>query len=563
MVIFCQNCGHQNTQTSKFCQGCGGSIVSVSSTGALEPGVILDKRYEIKRIIKTGGMGAVYEAIDTRFPDEPCAVKELLNQTMDETEIDYMVKSFKKEAEILNKLRHSNLPVVKDYFIEHGRYYLVMDFIKGKDLDSVIDDYCLDGGVPEEKVIEWGIQILDALDYLHSQNPPIVYRDLKPANVIIRDSDQKAILIDFGIAREVKKGSQTIKTSVGTPVFAAEELFGGMPEPRSDIYSLGGTLHCLLTCNIPYVPFAFRPLRTIKPSISKGLDKVIMKALSQKAHDRFATAKEMKEALENLSSSKSILEEAEELYRDEKERSDMAAEFVSEKIKTTLLESKVEAGKSRNNLNFIVRIVLAVLFAIIMFSIFVGPSINLNLAKTAYDEKKFDRALHYYKEVLKIDKNNKKALKGIAKVIEQDNTLCGKLENIKDTLLNNINSKEDLSDDITKLFITMGNYYYDTKRHEDAQAFWEKAIKYQLGILKASMKNDKPGSGEKSLFILNLFPEEDVKFKFELADIYIKNKDIKSAIAILDTINPSPEKKKFISEHSKELSGYIKKEKID
>lgn len=300
MPIFCDNCGHQNRDTATFCKGCGGKIIATTTNGTLQTGVILNKNYEIKNLIKQGGMGAVYQAFNRKF-DTACAVKELLNQAVNPKDKQYMIDSFEREAKILHKLRHPNIPVVIDYFIEAGRYYLVMDYIEGKDFDTVMASY--HGNiVPENTVIEWALEILDALNYLHSQNPPIIYRDMKPANIMLRASDKKVILIDFGIARTITPGGQTLKTKIGTPEFAPKELFHGQPEVRSDIYSLGGTLHCLLTGKFPLAPFDFKPLRTHNPKVSEGLERVVMKALATDLKDRYGSAKEMKEAILKLSS---------------------------------------------------------------------------------------------------------------------------------------------------------------------------------------------------------------------------------------------------------------------
>ncbi|MEQ8169055.1 MAG: tetratricopeptide repeat protein [Candidatus Eremiobacterota bacterium] len=299
MAIFCDKCGYQNRDTARFCKGCGGEVIATTSSGTLQPGLMLDRRYEIVRMIKSGGMGAVYEALDIRFEKTPCAVKEMLSQTSDPAQQQYMIDSFKKEAKILNSLRHPNLPVVRDYFIEGGRYYLVMDFVDGKDLDTIMRSYGT-GGVPETIVVEWSLEILEALEYLHTQNPPIVYRDLKPGNVMLRNSDKKIILIDFGIARTITPGSDTIKTSIGTPAFSPEEIFQGRPEPRSDLYSLGATMHCLLTGLVPVTPFAFKPVRQVTPAVSVELEAIVMCALAMSASDRYASARHLKDALKNL-----------------------------------------------------------------------------------------------------------------------------------------------------------------------------------------------------------------------------------------------------------------------
>jgi len=265
----------------------------------LEEGVILNKRYKIKRLIKAGGMGAVYEAVDERLKSSPCAVKEMLSPPEENTrECEYMIKRFKEEAKMLHELRHPNLPVVRDYFFEKGRYYLVMDYIGGKDLNTVANKY--DNGVPEGLVIKWSIKVLEALDYLHHQSPPIVYRDVKPSNIMLKNSGEEIVLVDFGLARPVRPESQSLKTLVGTPAYVPEEILHGRPEPASDIYSLGATMHHLLTGEIATKFFAFRPVREIMPSVSKELEEVVMKALERKVKDRYKNALEMKGALEKI-----------------------------------------------------------------------------------------------------------------------------------------------------------------------------------------------------------------------------------------------------------------------
>ncbi|MEQ8221328.1 MAG: bifunctional serine/threonine-protein kinase/formylglycine-generating enzyme family protein, partial [Candidatus Eremiobacterota bacterium] len=253
-------------------------------------------------LIKSGGMGSVYIATDRRF-ETKCAVKEMLPQSSNPHEEQYMIDSFRREAKILNRLRHPNIPIVTDYFIESDRYYLVMDYIEGKDLDTVMSS-CPGGIIPEYTVIEITKEILNALHYLHSQDPPVIYRDLKPGNIMVRDSDGKVILIDFGIARTIEPHSDTPKTCIGTPAFSPRESFDGKAEIRTDIYCLGATMHCLLTGIVPSIPFDFKPVRFHNPDISERLEKIVMKALSIDKIDRYANAYEMKSAL--LSSSAEI-----------------------------------------------------------------------------------------------------------------------------------------------------------------------------------------------------------------------------------------------------------------
>ncbi|MEQ8189779.1 MAG: tetratricopeptide repeat protein [Candidatus Eremiobacterota bacterium] len=309
MAIFCDKCGYENKDDARFCQGCGAAIEIVTQSGRLKAGILLDNRYEIKRLIKAGGMGAVYEALDRRFKNSPCAVKEMLSPSSgDEEDKAYILKRFETEAEILHTLRHPNLPFVRDYFTWEGRYYLVMDYIEGNDLFTILKQYKREG-MDEKLVIQWAKEILDTLHYLHSQSPPVVYRDLKPGNIMIRNSDNKAILVDFGIARTVEPDGDTTKTIVGTLVYAPEELLHGKPEPRTDIYSLGATMHCLLTGIVPKTALSFGPVRDINPNVSPELEKILIKALELRASDRYRNAGEMKDALEKISTDLNTWEE--------------------------------------------------------------------------------------------------------------------------------------------------------------------------------------------------------------------------------------------------------------
>ena len=223
--------------------------------------------------------------------DSICAVKELLSRSKSSDEW------FKREAKLLYKLHHTNLPKVSDYFIENDRYYLIMTYVEGKDLDSILRKEG-QSGLAQDKVVTWSKQILEVLDYLHSRKPPVIYRDLKPANIMI-DKTGKVMLVDFGIARVIHEDSETKKSIVGTPAYMPFEQVQGKPVPASDIYSLGVTMYHLLTSEFSEEPFKFKPVREINPSVSGNIEKIIMKALSFQIKDRFSSAKEMLESFED------------------------------------------------------------------------------------------------------------------------------------------------------------------------------------------------------------------------------------------------------------------------
>ncbi len=294
MSILCNSCGEENFELDRQCWSCGAELYY---TDALPDGSVLQNRYVIERLIKLGGMGAIYRALDERL-NRFCAIKEMLTTYATGDQKKYAERRFKVESKLLSWLDHPNLPTVLDYFIEEGRYYLVMSYIDGVDLNEVLETRG-NPGLPEEMVVDWSLQILDVLDYLHSQNPPVVYRDIKPGNIMLH-RDGRVMLIDFGIARTIQPEGKKIRyTSIGTDGYASEEQYRGGVEPRSDLYSLGATMHHLLTGITP-VAFNLKHVRNNAPWVSPGLEQVIMKALEYEAQNRYNSAKEMKRSLEKI-----------------------------------------------------------------------------------------------------------------------------------------------------------------------------------------------------------------------------------------------------------------------
>src|ERR1051325_1577598 len=270
----------------------------------LDPGSVLNTRYEIVRRIGGGGMGAVYLAKDRNLGDAPRAVKEMVEAHLDPTQHEKAIGDFKRESLLLTSLEHPSIPTIYDYFYdgELGRFYLVMKFISGGDLSSRLRS-APGGRIDERTVADWGMQAADVLEYLHSRPKPIIYRDLKPANLMIDGNTGRVMLIDFGIARWVKQEEKGV-TAVGTMGYAPPELFGGRVEPRSDVYSLGATLFHLLTGSDPQdnplLIFDFqknpRP-RQITPSLSSEMEQILMRSVEYKPEDRFASAGAMRDAL--------------------------------------------------------------------------------------------------------------------------------------------------------------------------------------------------------------------------------------------------------------------------
>lgn len=324
-TIKCPNCNFESNDDKKFCGQCGfplrpdtkpvsentnlsGQIEPIdvstdalnypsprkSNTALLTPGTMLQIRYKITKLIGQGGMGAIYLADDTRFSNRVCVIKEMLDNFTDEEQRTIATSNFLREADMLASLHHDGIPEVYDRFSEGNRHYLVMEYIQGIDLEQRLEQ--TDEPFDEKTALGWAVQICDILSYLHTQKPPIIYRDMKPANLILTKSG-KIYMVDFGIARffnPIKKG-----TMVGTQGYAPPEQYRGLMEPRSDIYALGATMHHLLTNRDPQEepPFSFPRVRTLNSNVSVATEKLIEKTLEKDVSDRFETAEDMLKAI--------------------------------------------------------------------------------------------------------------------------------------------------------------------------------------------------------------------------------------------------------------------------
>jgi serine/threonine protein kinase/outer membrane protein OmpA-like peptidoglycan-associated protein len=270
----------------------------------LDPGTVLHDRYRIVRSIGSGGMGAVFEAIDARLQNT-VAVKQTTAVHPE------AARAFEREARILASLRHPALPVVIDYFSDQGGVFLVMQFIDGDDLSRLIRR--LAGPCPAQDVLQWARTILDALAYLHGHQPPVIHRDIKPAN-LRRTPGGDIVLLDFGLAKTVHVSDTTVTTDRSlygfTPPYAPpEQVDGRITDARSDIYALGATLYQLATGAAParaseragrVLAGAADPLvapRQLNALIDETLSQVILRALALDPQDRFVSAIEMRDAL--------------------------------------------------------------------------------------------------------------------------------------------------------------------------------------------------------------------------------------------------------------------------
>lgn len=263
----------------------------------------------IQDVVGVGGMGSVYRARDMHFPNvvKLVAVKEMINQASDPVVRQTIISNFEREANILVTLNHPSIPKIFDFFSYDERSYLVLEFVAGKDMDVILTE--TEGMISEEQVISWAIEICDVLQYLHNHQPePIIFRDIKPSNIMVNNQGH-VILVDFGIAKMFRTGQKG--TMIGTEGYSPPEQYRGEASHLADIYSLGATMHHLLTHHDPRLepPFSFneRVIREINPSVSVELEAIVQTALKYNPEERFQSATLMKEALLSLAKKTGIL----------------------------------------------------------------------------------------------------------------------------------------------------------------------------------------------------------------------------------------------------------------
>lgn len=264
----------------------------------LKIGSVIDKKYKILSEVGHGGMSTVYLAINERA-NKTWAVKEVRKDGT--CDFEAVKQGLIVETDMLKKFNHPHLPSIIDVIDMEDSFIIVMDYIEGRSLKSVLDS---GGAQNPDQVIEWGKQICDVLEYLHNRKPPIIYRDMKPANLMLKP-DGNIMLIDFGTAREFKNRAMVEDTTcLGTRGYAAPEQFGGMGEttPRTDIYCTGATLYHLLTGHSPAEPpYEIKPLSYWNPGYAgSGLEKLILKCCQIDPDQRYQTCGELMYALENV-----------------------------------------------------------------------------------------------------------------------------------------------------------------------------------------------------------------------------------------------------------------------
>lgn len=326
-MVKCRYCGTANPAGTAFCSHCGGAFAAVPAgkapaaaraaagasagpavraaapqvasatatpprthiaTGSLPPQTLLNRRYLVLATVGQGGMAAVYRALDSRNSRQ-VAIKEMSQDGLTPDEEVEALAAFRSEADLLQRLRHPNLPSVLECFSDGARHYLVIEFVEGQTLEQ--RQQAAGGGpLPETEVVGWARQLCSVLTYLHTRRPPIIFRDLKPANVMVTPQGQIK-LIDFGIARVFHPGRTRDTQVLGTPGFAPPEQYGkSQTDARADVYALGVTLYQLLTGYDPATtPFTLPPAHTRNPRIAPHIQAAIERATKLDRDARYPT----------------------------------------------------------------------------------------------------------------------------------------------------------------------------------------------------------------------------------------------------------------------------------
>ncbi|HWE61809.1 MAG TPA: protein kinase [Chloroflexota bacterium] len=321
MQVTCSHCGASNPDSYRFCVVCGARLggspppqarispppaVASAPTAPLSgigtppsfspAPTLLGGRYLVDCVLGRGGMSTVYRAHDTRLSNRVVAVKEMVDQFASPEERAEAERDFQREADLLAALHHVAIPAVFDRFSQNSRHYLVMECIEGENLEAALAQRT--EPYSEEQARAWALELCALLRYLHEQRPPVIFRDLKPGNILV-DPAGRLRLIDFGIARFFRPSQATDTTALGTSGYASPEHYTGQTDARSDLYSLGATLHHLLTLRDPskQPPFQFPAMRSINLAVSPELEEIVNRLLSSDRMARFASAAEVEAAL--------------------------------------------------------------------------------------------------------------------------------------------------------------------------------------------------------------------------------------------------------------------------
>lgn len=397
----------------------------------LEIGSLVDGKYRILSEIGHGGMSVVYMAINEKA-NKTWAIKEVRKDGV--LDFEAVRQGLIVETDMLKKLKHPYLPSIVDVIENDNSFLIVMDYIEGNALSTTLAEY---GPLPQEYVIEWAKQLCDVLGYLHSRTPAIIYRDMKPANVMLKP-DGTITLIDFGTAREYKEKNLADTTCLGTIGYAAPEQFGGMgqTDARTDIYCLGTTLYHLVTGHNPSEPpYEVKPIREINPALSSGLENIILKCVQKDPNERYQSCAELMYDLEHY-------DEIDDLY---------------------------QRAQKRKLVGFVTTLCISILFGII------GILTNYAAQQMASDEyleiiadaekaSDYDEKIQLYQDAIEVTNKagEKEAYLGMIRLFKEDNIFDEDEEKILVKALKNNKAamKEKPESFVETYFETAKLYWY-------------------------------------------------------------------------------------------------------
>ena len=459
-----------------------------------EIGTVLEGKYEIVKEIGRGGMSVVYLAMDMRLRKN-WAVKEIKKQGRDKND-EIAVNSLLTEANLMKRFNHPALPRIVDIIDNGTTIYVVMDYIEGQSLDVVLKEF---GVQSEEDVIKWAKQICDALSYLHSQKPPVIYRDMKPSNLMLDDGNIK--IIDFGIAREYKEENLADTKVLGTKGFASPEAYNGQTDARSDIFSLGMTMHNLLTGVYPQGN-AYAPVRNYVPELSEGIELIIDKCVEPAAENRYQSCADL---LYDLS------------------HPDLITKGFKKKQKIKLI-------------SFIVAAAMSLVMAI------TGVALNLsasNLNKQDYEVNISTSNPENYYNAIGIYPERIEAYNLLIEYYKNHDATEENVKKIGNTIETNSSVLDTAIPEFADLYYDMGKLYFSEFSDNslknaavNAKPFFETAVNAQASF-------DKKEIAECYLSICNFMTKQSKTSENSLDDYNNLFNEIKSAIDIIDTATDS------------------------
>ena len=426
----------------------------------LEIGSLVDGKYKVLNIIGQGGMSVVYLAMNEKA-NKQWAIKEVRKDGIKNFEL--VKQGLIVETDMLKKLSHPNLPSIIDVIDQDGTFLIVMDYIQGNPLDKTLEE---EGAQPQELVIEWAKQICDVLEYLHSRTPPIIYRDMKPANLMLKP-DGTITLIDFGTAREFKHQNLADTTCLGTQGYAAPEQFGGIgqTDARTDIYCLGTTLYHLVTGHNPSEPpYEMYPIGYWNSSLSEGLEKIIEKCTQRNPDDRYQSCAELLYALEHF-------EEIDDVYK-KKQKKRLAIFSVTFLLTILFLTTSVLAHFNAQKAKI------------------ADYNSKIELAEKTTDEKAKEEL---YIEAININPSDKAAYLGLIKDYLEDTNFSldeeRQIELLRISNANNSSKKlmdhlKSNTDDYAEVCFELGTaywYYYEKEesRQTSAVVWFAEVVQYE------------------------------------------------------------------------------------